>query len=219
MISTFLDFLFLHLLISTTTFLYFWILLLYISTTPDFHLDFPITLSFVICPLLGEDHENSTIEFPKVYSFQNCSHWFSAQFPTMMIMIEIFTFCWYCIKNLILIENLPPCANLRLLLQHLPNPFSVSYVDLIISECTITCIFHQSSAESDPSNLTSSNLYATRYLLLNLKFKFQKNISTWQSDYVLVYDVISIQWVYRLCIHVKTEKSTLLVFSMEIFLM
>ena len=117
----------------------------------------------------------------------------------MMIMPEIFTFCWDCIKNLILIENLPPCANLGLLLQHLPNPFSVSYVDLIISECTITCIFHQSSAESDPSNLTSSNLYATRYLLLNLKFKFQKTISTWQSDYVLVYDVISIQWVYRLC--------------------
>ena len=98
----------------------------------------------------------------------------SAQFPTMMTMPEIFTFCWDCIKNLLLIENLLPCANLGLLLQHLPNPFSVSYVDLIISECTITCIFHQSSAESDPSNLTSSNLYATRYLLLNLKFKFQK---------------------------------------------
>ena len=121
----------------------------------------------------------------------------SAQFPTMMTMPEIFTFCWDCIKNLLLIENLLPCANLGLLLQHLPNPFSVSYVDLIISECTITCIFHQSSAESDPSNLTSSNLYATRYLLLNLKFKFQKTISTWKSNYVLVYHVISIQWVYR----------------------
>ena len=121
----------------------------------------------------------------------------SAQFPTMMTMPEIFTSCWDCIKNLLLIENLPPCANLGLLLQHLPNPFSVSYVDLIISECTITCIFHQSSAESDPSNLTSSNLYATRYLLLNLKFKFQKTISTWKSNYVLVYHVISIQWVYR----------------------
>ena len=115
----------------------------------------------------------------------------------MMTMPEIFTFCWDCIKNLLLIENLLPCANLGLLLQHLPNPFSVSYVDLIISECTITCIFHQSSAESDPSNLTSSNLYATRYLLLNLKFKFQKTISTWKSNYVLVYHVISIQWVYR----------------------
>ena len=127
----------------------------------------------------------------------------SAQFPTMMTMPEIFTFCWDCIKNLLLIENLLPCANLGLLLQHLPNPFSVSYVDLIISECTITCIFHQSPAESDPSNLTSSNLFATRYLLLNLKFKFQKTISTWKSHYVLVYDVFSIQWVYRFC---KTKK-------------
>ena len=137
----------------------------------------------------------------------------SAQFPTMMTMPEIFTFCWDCIKNLLLIENLLPCANLGLLLQHLPNPFSVSYVDLIISECTITCIFHQSSAESDPSNLTSSNLYATRYLLLNLKFKFQKTISTWKSNYVLVYHVISIQWVYRFF-----KKRWVLVFFMEIFL-
>ena len=132
----------------------------------------------------------------------------SAQFPTMMTMPEIFTFCWDCIKNLLLIENLLPCANLGLLLQHLPNPFSVSYVDLIISECTITCIFHQSSAESDPSNLTSSNLYATRYLLLNLKFKFQKTISTWKSHYVLVYDVFSIQWVIHSLIQIAATNTT-----------